>query len=680
MSQLAPDLQILPWLTVLVPLVTFLAVAWAYVARPRWAGLGPRREGERLGAVDAGIALGAFAVAAIAGTLVVAPSWLTQVDEEADFFRAVLCARGELCPMVGNEMGRLRIPLGPLNRMLMTIGAAASGEPRHVLAAILVGHALAAALLSRVATVHLGRRAGATAGVVFALASLVLDVYVQASNGAWVTLPLVATLWGALRWARGEGGVPFVAAVVAYLCAIELHGTSILLAPGLLAVAIVARPRTPAPAVVVALAACGLMFASWLRFGVRTDFAWLRGSTLSWAVAAPPAGREGGSVLARASWYFEMAGQPALAGAAGGALLAARARRATTRAARTAAWVVVLACGAPIALTCLATALCGEAWVLRYDVPAIPGAALLAGALVESASAASPLAAAALAAVVVVHAAPHRRGLASDLVAWQPGLRELEAAEDALARHGFAIGDVERRVHGLAWTRWNAASLYLGLRHLPHARRGPTGDDALLTSCEPHDGAFARWAEALPPATSGAAPRWLVGYAPTLDAAPVELLLDDGARETSLLPPFYGQNAIVEGGELPAAVDPLLAVAPAWNALATTWIGSRTRGLRLRATIRAGAPERTYTLLAPVPSESRVTFDGREVAPSERLEGGNEAVRRYRRPPGLAPDAPATIEVDVRLPEGAQLPWRLDLFEEPAMPCPLPRLDSAQPT
>ena len=694
------------WMAVLMLAVlaaVFVGTAWAYGRRPAWAALSPGPEAFPLRGRDLAVYAAVFLGVLALGLWKVAPHWRMQTDEERDAFIAALCGAGRACPLVGNEMNRLRLQLGPLNRYLMAACWVLTPDPRLVLTAILVLHAAAAAWAARVADSLVGAPAGLAAGLLLGTNSALLEVYPQPSNGSWVTVFLVGTLWATLRWVRGDGGVPFVAGVSCLACATQLHGTAFVFVPVAALAAWAWRPRTPRWALAVGAGVILVTLAPWLRFQLETGWSGLRAFSASWFLTPAQGGLHGHVAAAQALPLRALAPLRSIGPLAVLVILGVPALAwgpAPTPAVRTARRALLLFLLVPLGAAMAGAAVAADYWVERYNVPYLPAAALTAAVALAApgwlrlrlrlphGSAWGAWGAWGVRALPWVLALPAVLALAAGGLgraneegsAWMRSRTELSLAESTeavrvLGAHGFRAQDLETRVHGLAWNRWNGAQVYLG-HWLLGVRGGmPPAEAVLVADCAAPAG-FARWQHAL--TTAHRAPHVLVGYRPAL--GPVRLTFELGTNPWSYEPgtPFYMAQANPGDGALRARLDPALGYPEGYRTLTTRWLqatagrtgteADRVRA-RLHAVLAPGGDDRAVVVLAPAGLVPEVTVAGQPRVPEDTQTEGLEA--RWRTVVTAAERAAGPVAVDVVIPleRNGMPPRRLDLYEEPAVGC-----------
>lgn len=674
------------WMAVLMLAALALAfggTAWAYARRPAWAELPVAPTAFPLRGWHAAVYAGVFVAVLAVGLRQVMPAWWMQNDEERDAIISALCALGRGCPVVGNEMNRLRIPLGPLNRYLMTVCWLITPDPRFILGAVLTLHAAASAWLARTVDALVGMPAGVVAGVLLGTNPVLLEVCVQPSNGSWITLFLVGMLWSITRWARGDGGVPFVAAVAFFVCAAQLHGTAFVFVPVLALTWWIWRPRTPRRAVFAALALVFVVLLPWLRFQFETDWSVLRVASLRWSTTATgtgnggdaegPLGRLGLAVLGLLTPLFELGPAAFVLLVAGVAPLARAEPDASLRASRRAA---LLFLGVPLGAVLAGAALASGNWANRYNVPFIPGASLVAGAAMVWVARRSRVvawaAALGVSAFTAMWSAHHAGGVLSAAAHGHDDmfLSENIAAVRALAARGYRMQDIETRVHGYAWNRWNGSQIYLAY-WLMGPRRGPSPAEHVLVSACPVPAGFARWRTVLPPARGDR--HALTGYVPALGPAQLEFTFGETVWSYTPGLPFYFQQSNPGDGQLRARLDRSLAYPDAYTILPTLRNEARDAPMRarVRTTLAVGDADRALTLLAPDDASPRVTVRGVTLAPLGHTRSGQDGRWWYVVPASLRVGDAAPVEVSLELSPQSMFPWRIDLYEDPTPECHL---------
>ena len=666
---------LLPFLVTLLPLLVAAFSVWAHLRRPAWAGLPPATQpvARRL------LALSPYALifGLVLGVCLwkLAPHWRMQNDEERDQLMAALCGTVRACPLVGNEMNRLRIQLGPLNRYLMTATFLANRDPRTTLVVLAVCHALAMAWAARLADSLFRAPAGLGVALLLGFHPVLMESYLQPSNGPWVTLPLVATIALTLRWLRGDGGVPLVGAVTALTCAMQFHGTTMELAPIVLVLGVVYRPRTPRWALVAAAAVVAVMYLPWLWFQFISDWSGFRAFSLSWLLGgssstAIPNGPPPGLGV-RLLGPLESVGPAALLLAPG--MVALWPGRDPERRGLLAFALV------PLAISLAGAAATGGLWADRYCIVFLPAVTLAAFGWVRLAWRWLPRAARALVPVVSLACAwasaqslrenpnPHDVTLRSRT---QVSLSEDIEATRVLAAHGFRSQDLAHRVHGKPWARWTSGRVYLGYWIIGPRSTPAPAEHALATECAVSDPAFARWQRALAPGPG--VRHHLVGYRPTIAPARLEIDLGDGppwSLDDGL--PFFMEQMHGGDSRLHGMVDPGLAYSEAFAMLNTRWLQRRNGDARMRVVTRLTRceGERFVTLLSPRSYVPTFTVGGVARTPDASLEAADEVRYRIRPTPAECAAAPVEIVAEIVLLPMVSPPRRVDLYEEPSRGC-----------
>jgi len=666
---------LLPLLVTLLPLLVAAFSVWAHLRRPAWAGLPPAAQpvARRL------LALSPYALVfgLVLGVCLwkLAPHWRMQTDEERDQLMAALCGTGRACPLVGNEMNRLRVQLGPLNRYLMTAAFVVHRDPRTTLVAIVVCHALAVAWAARLADSLFRAPAGLGVALLLGVHPVLMESYLQPSNGPWVTLPLVATVALTLRWLRGDGGVPLVGAVTALTCAMQLHGTAMELAPIVLALGVIYRPRTPRWALIASAAVVAVMYLPWLWFQFISDWSGFRAFSLGWVLGGssstaipngPPPGL-GVRLLAP----LKSVGPAALLLVPG--MTALWPGRDAERRGLLAFALV------PLAISLAGAAATGGLWADRYCVVFLPAVTLAALGWVRLAWQWLPRASWALVPVVPLACAgaaalslrenPNPYDV-DERSRTQVSLSEDIEATRVLASHGFRNQDLDHRVHGKPWARWTSARTYLGHWIIGPRSTPAPAEHALATECAVSDPAFARWQRALAPGPG--VRHHLVGYRPALDPARLEVDLGDGPAWTlEDGVPFFMEQMHGGDSRLRGMVDPALAYPTAFGMLNTRWLQRRAGDARMRVVARLTRceGERFVTLLLPRSHVPTFTVGGAARTPDERLEAVDEVRYRIHPTPAECAAAPIEIVAEIALPPMMSAPRRIDLYEEPYPAC-----------
>lgn len=668
------------WPLVLAVLAAPLAIIFGLIATYGRALCAPPAPGERFWGEERLRRLsylGVFAAVLALSAAKVVPDWGMQLDEERDFILSTVCAEGHGCPLVGNEMNQLRLKLGPLNRYLLTLCVLVTPDPRFALSMLLVLHALAAAWLAAIGDRLFGWPFGVLAGALYGANFVVLEVIAAASNGAWSPLFLVCAVAGALRWIDGEPrAVVLVCASLA--AASQLHGTNLILVAPLAIAVLWWRPPITAGALIASVAVVVAMYSTWLIYQWETGWEDFAHVSATWMVA------EGPALGARLNRIAATIGAvPALGGVtmvplalltlAGAAVLASG--RAVAAADRPAGRTLVLLLLVPLAGTVLA----GASWVNRYAVPVLAPGALAAAAAVRQLTLGAARrdarlvrAAVAVAAILVVAGTAIAGGGLRSLDAvvereqTQLGLAEQREAVRILGEHGFAAGDLEWRVHGLPWTRWNGGQVYLGRWLIGTASRIEPDEHAAIVGCRDVAPGFAAWRAPL--TASRHVPRVVAGYHAELSPVTAEVIGPDGVIwQSRRAVPFYGQMLHGGDGEMRRTLDPLLAYPRDLAELQRRWMESPPRRLRLTATLAPGGGDRIIALSYDGGLRAAVRIGGE---PGPRLalpvtHGGT--VHERFLVPAAARSEPLAIEALIDLPGTTMPPARIDLYEEP--PC-----------
>jgi hypothetical protein len=648
------------------PLAVVAAVVGSYLAAWRGGGRGPTTSERRRLACYLIVFLAIVAL----GALRVVPQWGMQLDEERDFILGALCAGGKGCPLVGNEMNQLRIKLGPLSRYLMALCQLVTPDPRFTLWTILAMHALGAAWLAAIGDRLFGFPFGLVAGASFGANPVLLRTLAAASNGAWSSFFLVGAVAGTLRWVRGEPRALLLAATC-LAAAAQLHGTNLALVPPIALAAVWWRPRVTAPLLALCALIAGALYSPWLvhQWGSGgSDFFLI---STSWMVSEGPGlfERLGRVVpILGGSLATPLAVAGALALAVGGTDDSPPPAVGRT---------VALLLGLPLGATLLA----GGGWAERYGVPVVvPGAlAAAAGMRVLATSlarrrgarqvrlAVGALGLAWLAAVVLPGILLRSWPSALGAVEARLGLAEQIEAIRRLGEHGFDTADLESRVHGVSWDRWDGGQAYLGQWLIGTEAGAAGGEHAVVVECEKIGRGFASWQHPIGAAPRGV-PRLLVGYRAELAPARVEFIGRDGVLWTKGdALPFYSQMTHGGDGRMRALLAPELAYPPEFADLQRAWSSHPPAAMRLATTLAPGREDRVLVLTYDAGLDATVTVDG---APPRSLETaapvGNSMRQRFL-VEAVERREPVTIEAVIDLLAPATIPRRVDLYEEP--PC-----------
>ncbi len=656
-------------LVLAAPLAVIAGVVWFYLAALRTRS--PAGESlwspARLRLVGyLAVFLATFAL----GAILIAPHWGIQIDEERDFMLSALCADGTACPVYGNEMNQLRIKLGPLNRYLLTLCHLVTPDPRFALWTILALHALAAAWLAAVGDRMVGFPFGLFAGVLFGANPILLDTVGAASNGAWSSVFLAGSLAGTLRWISGEPRA-LLLAVTCLAAAVQLHGTNLALLPPFALAALWWRPPISARAVLQCALIVGALYAPWMFYQWETggsDFSLI---STAWMVSEAP------GLLERVGRVVSTLGGVLVAPLTFAGVVLLVMGRGVDAAQRTAGRVVVLLLAVPL----VATLLAGGNWVARYGVSMMaPGALAAAVAVRRLASSLGRgrrwrggYAVAVTVAGLVLAATAALLGDSQRALLRTPrsSLTHLNLAEQIeairiLGAHGFGAADLESRVHGAAWNRWDGGQVYLGQWLIGAASRAAAGEHVAIVACTHAPEGFASWQQRF--SSPGGTPLLLVGYRAQLDPVRVELGGRNGVVWASdRAVPFYGSMAHGGDGQLRLLFDPRLGFPPDFADIQTRLIRDPPQTMRLSTTLAAGRDDRIIVLTYDAGLTARVSFDG--APPRHRLESLGAVVDSAReRYLVLAAEraAPVAIEVAIDLPAHAEVPRRVDLYEEPA--------------
>lgn len=656
-------------LTLTAPLVVVLGVlgayAWALLPAARRAA-GEAGQRRRLASY-----LGVFGLVLAMGALSVIPHWSMQIDEERDLILTALCARDGECPLVGNEMSQLRVKLGPLNRYLMTLTHLVTPDPRFCLGLILALHALAAAWLAAAGSQLLGWPLGLIAGVLFGINPPLLDTLVGASNGAWSSFFIVGGIVGTLHWIAGRPS-GLILAVTCLTAASQFHGTNLALAPALGVVALWWRPRTPWWALFASAAVAVSLYSPWLLYQFLTRGSDFSAFSATWMVSQGP------NILERLVRLVPYLGGPLIVPCVIAGAIALATGRDAPAGRGPAGHAVLLFLAVPVTGTLLA----GAGWASRYGVPMVAPAALVAAAGVpilaewllrrrdaHPASGGRRMALLALA-VAALLASALRPSLpdAGGPTGVPLGISEQIEAIRAIGERGFDATDLETRVHGLTWDRWNGGQIYLG-HWLLGAGNGSEDAAAAeihvaIVECDHATAVTAAWEHPL--ASARFAPLRLVGYRPALRPVRVDFLRGpevvwSGTRAV----PFYGQLAHIGDSRLRARLHPALAHPAEFDTLSPIWRRTAPNRMRLRTTLAAGSNPSFLTLLYDQGLSATLTVGGTVRRPIAAMSGARTSYERFRIAAAERSDELA-VEVVIDLPPASAEPVRVDLFEEPA--------------
>jgi hypothetical protein len=445
------------------------------------------------------------------------------------------------------------------------------------------------------------RRSVLFAGVLFGANYVLLDIIAAASNGAWSSFFLVGTIAGALRWIRGDGRA-LVLTVACLVAASQLHGTSLVLGPPIVLAALWWRPPLRGDALVASVLVVLAMYSPWLVYQ------WQSGGADFWQTSAAWMVGEGPSLIARLTRVVPALGAVPFVGR--GATLplvlltiigavALASGRAVAPGERAAACMVVLLLVLPVGATLFA----GQGWADRYAAPIVAPAALAAAAALRLAAGSLPSharwprraipAAAAIVLLVLVGTAlaggPLRgAGSAISRGQTQLGLDEQTEVIRVLGEHGFGAVDLERRVHGTPWTRWNGGQVYLGRWLIGSESHVGATEHAVVIDCETVRPGFASWQSSI--ASSPFSSRRIIGYRTELSPATVEFVGPGGVLwRSDQAVPFYGQMTHGGDAQMRVRFDPRLAYPSDFNDLQLRWLRQPPTAMRLSTTLRPGA-------------------------------------------------------------------------------------------
>jgi hypothetical protein len=657
------------------PLAVLLGVLWSYVKALCVRGPGAERLRTRRFRLVCYLLL--FVAIIAVGASRVVPEWGMQLDEERDFILSALCVGGKGCPLIGNEMNQLRIKLGPLNRYLMTLCQVVTPDPRAVLWTILGFHAFAAAWLAATGDQLLGFPFGLFAGVLFGANDVLLHVIAAASNGAWSSLFLVGVIAGTLRWIGGDERA-LILAVTCLAAASQLHGANLGFVPAVALAAIWWRPATSRRVLLICTGIVGALYSSWLLYQLETGFSDFSYLSVSWMTSRGP------GVWTRLLRLVPSLGGVELVGGIGsvplavlsavGAIALAMGRGVPERE-RAGGRVVALFLVFPLG----AVLLIGERWTERYGAPLVAPAALAAAAGVRVIASAVPrsdrwnrlfrVAGAAglltlLAAVVFEASAPRHPE-----TAMQSHLRlatQIEAIR-ILGEQGFGAADMERRVHGVAWTRWDGGQVYIGKWLIGVEGHAPADENAVIVQCAHIPAGFAEWKYDLT-TSLGWSPLVMAGYRPQLAPVRLEFIGRAGVLwQSDHAVPFYGQ--MVHGGDAQMRIlfDPRLAYPTEFASLQTRWLNDPPAQMRLTTTLAPGVADRVIALTYDSGLTAAVRVGGAPAQPVKPAEALGSITRERYLVPAAARRAGLAIEAVIALPPQAMVPQRADLYEEP--PC-----------
>ena len=603
------------------------------------------------------------------GAILIAPQWNIQIDEERDFMLSALCADGTACPIYGNEMSRLRIKLGPLNRYLLTLCHLVTPDPRFALWTILALHALAAAWLAAVGDRMIGFPFGMFAGVLFGANPILLGTVGAASNGAWSSIFLAGSYAGMLRWIGGEPRA-LLLAVTCLAAAVQLHGTNLAMLPPFLLAALWWRPPISARAVLQCALIVGALYAPWLFYQWESGGYDFSIASTAWMVSDAP------GVLERIGRVVSTLGGAlvALLTFAGAGLLFAG--RGVDAAQRDMGKVVMLLLAVPVVMTFFA----GGSWAARYGVSMIaPGALAAAVAIRVVASSLArrggwvgryPVAATAVGLGVAAAAALVSDQQIRSLGGSRANLTHLNLTEQIeairiLGARGFGAADLESRVHGAPWNRWDGGHVYVAEWLIGAESRAAAFEHVAVVECARVKDGFAGWQQRF--SSPGGPTLWLVGYRPEIAPVKLEFINRDGvvwASDSAV--PFYGSMFHGGDAQIRMLFEPRLAFPSHFADLQTRVLRDTPHTMKLSTTLARGSDDRILVLTYDAGLSATVLIGG--VPPRHRPEvaaTGRSVSERYR-VPASDREAELAIEVAIELPAGTDVPRRVDLSEEPA--------------
>jgi hypothetical protein len=437
---------------------------------------------------------------------------------------------------------------------------------------------------------------------------------------------------------------------------VQSHGTNLVLLPPIALAALWWRPPLSVATLALAALIAGALYSPWLLYQWQSGGRDFTLASTSWMVS------EGPGLVDRIARIVPILGGvlPSLLAVAGMVALALD---------RLAAGRTVFLF---LALPFTAALLAGGGWSARYGVPAIVPGALSAAAGVcllirkgNMGRVAAALALLWLAGVTVETVLVRYRPTAISALELKLGLAEQIEAIRLLGEHGFGTLDLETRVHGAAWDRWDGGHAYLGKWLIGTEKRAAQGEHAVIVECDAVDDGFALWQRRLESSRRGHG-HLLVGYRAQLAPAGVEIagLGSPWKREAGL--PFYGQ--MVHGGDsqLRALLDPNLAYPPEFAALQIAWRDAPATEMRVTTRLAPAAEDRIIALLYDPGMSAVLTVDG---APRAGIEPAAEAgssrrerflVRASERAASLS------LEAVIDLSASRDVPRRIDLYEEPA--------------
>jgi hypothetical protein len=245
------------------------------------------------------------------------------------------------------------------------------------------------------------------------------------------------------------------------------------------------------------------------------------------------------------------------------------------------------------------------------------------------------------------------------------GLADQIDAVRILGGHGFGAGDLERRVHGPSWTRWEGGQVYIGRWLIGVESHAHTDEHVVIVQCEHLPPAFPLWRRGLV-GTPAEPPLSLVGYHAQLAPVRIEFIGSDGVLWGSdHAVPFYGQMVHRGDAQMRLLFDPRLGYPPEFADLQTRWLNHQPTKMRLTTTLAPGSEDRAITLTYDAGLVATVTVNG---APAKRLGPvlalGPIALERFL-VSSADRAADVQIEATIDLPPQAIVPQRADMYEEP---------------
>jgi hypothetical protein len=592
-------------------------------------------------------------------------------EHESFFTLAALCEAGLGCPAVGQPMGSLQVPLGPLFFQLLVLVGRLAPAPEGLFALIGVGHALATGLLTLLVRRLCGLPFGLLAGALLGFSPSLLALEATPTHAALTPLPLVGLAWAGVSWLQGGGGRPLALACVALAVSLQLHGITLLSGFALLAAAALVRPPTPPRALAVGLLAALALFATWLQQAFDSGFAWFRSASSPQAYAddAPISLALLTKLLGPTSWAL------VLAGLVTAALLLLRTRDATRRATLLPAALLVLV---PLAVAVGAR----SRWNDRYLVAFVPGLELaaalgawgawrfFAATRARGARVVGILAPLALFAPLAWPTLALLEPLPST---WPLPIGVQRAIAGALDRHGHYPVALETRVHGELWNRADIGTSLVA----PARDRSPTAspprhdprEHVLVTDgpCTRLPPDFAQWEERVQ--ADGRA-FTVAGYVPALAVPTLTVSggTGPGLVQAATLPIYeFDGNSWHRGplARLFPSLAPALSRRPLVEALAR---GEPGTTLEIGTTFEAGADDRVLALRSDPDDEIELRLGSSEALAPDSISQRTRTVTRRWVLPASRRTAPLDVAVTVHR-KGRQPGFELDLFEEPGAGC-----------